>query len=174
MKRVVLVFGLIAGLAAPAGQQEERRGSEAPDRATPTCNTVEVDAAAQRITGQWREGYSEGNAGRVAALYAIDAVYLTEHFASGMVQGRTAIQAYVQRGVDAGYKVDRTEILRTDCSGEMAYVVDRYSAKNAGQKTMGVNLVALRKAQGEWRIVAYEAAVPDPATAVRTLEQAKP
>jgi hypothetical protein len=34
---------------------------------------------------------------------------------------------------------------------------------------MGVNLVVLRKVGQKWMIVAPEAAVPDPATAVETL-----
>jgi hypothetical protein len=34
---------------------------------------------------------------------------------------------------------------------------------------MGVNLVVLRKKDGRWWIVAHEAAVPDPASAIRNL-----
>jgi len=52
----------------------------------------------------------------------------------------------------------------------ISYTVDRYESTNAGQKAFGVNLVVLKKIAGEWKIVAHEAAVPDPATAVHSLE----
>ena len=134
---------------------------------------AEDDAALRQIPEEWMRLYNAGNAAGVAGLYAPDAVYLTQHYLTGIVPGRAAIQAYVQRGVDAGYKVDSIEVLQTDCSGTMAYVVDRYTATNAGQKAMGVNLVVLRKDARQWRIVAHEAAVPDPAMAVQTLDVPK-
>jgi len=41
---------------------------------------------------------------------------------------------------------------------------------NAGRNDLGVNLVVLRKREGRWMIVAHEAAVPDPASAVQSLK----
>lgn len=38
---------------------------------------------------------------------------------------------------------------------------------------IGVNLVVLRKIAGKWLIVAHESAVPDPATAIQTLDPAQ-
>jgi ketosteroid isomerase-like protein len=148
--------------APPAGQTANR------DR--PRCGSPGDDLQFARITEEWKQNYNVGNAAGVAVLYAPEAIYLTQHFVTGMVEGCRAIQAYVQRGVDAHYRVDSIEVLRAARSGDLGYVVDRYTSMNAGQKTMEVNLVVLRKLGGQWRIVAQEAAVPDPANAVQQLD----
>jgi ketosteroid isomerase-like protein len=132
-----------------------------------TCK--EIDKVARQIAVDWKDGYNSGNAEQVAALYTEDAYYLTQHFVSGIVKGRANIRAYVQRGVDAKYHVDSIEILATDCSGNMAYSIDRYESTNGGQKAFGVNVVVIKKFADGWRIVAHEAAVPDPATAIQKL-----
>jgi hypothetical protein len=46
-----------------------------------------------QIIEQWREGYNSGSASKVAALYKEDAYYLTQHFITGIVKGRAAIQS---------------------------------------------------------------------------------
>jgi ketosteroid isomerase-like protein len=130
------------------------------------CKT-EDEAAIRHIAERWKEGYNGGNAADVASLYEENAFYLTQHFVTGILHGRTAIKAYVQRGVDAGYHIDSIDILSSECSGKLAYTVGRYEATNAGQKAVGVNLVVLKKTGKKWLIAAHEAAVPDPATAVQ-------
>ena len=172
--KTALIVGLLLGFAVPAMQREcGGVNGRTPAPEATGCGAVKDDTALREIPETWKENYNAGNAAGVAALYAPDAVYLTQHYVAGIVSGRAAIQAYVQRGVDTGYKVDGIEVLRTDCSGDMAYVVDRYTATNAGHPAMGVNLVVLRKSDGTWRIVAHEAAVPDPATAVQSLDGSK-
>jgi uncharacterized protein (TIGR02246 family) len=136
----------------------------------PHCSIPADDAALNQISKDWKEGYNSGNAAKVAALYADDAYYLTQHFATGILHGRAAMQAYVQRGVDAHYQVDKIDVVMTECNGDMAYTVARYESTNAGQKAFGVNLVVLRKIAGKWLIVAHESAVPDPATAIQQLD----
>jgi len=170
-------WGVLLGLwlAAAAATHEEAtpRAALVETRDTPGCGSAAEESQLQSISAQWKQSYNQGNAAGVAALYAPDAIYLTQHFVTGIVEGRPAIQAYVQRGADAQYRVDSIEELRTVCSGDMAYVVDRYTSTNAGQKAIGVNLVVLRKISGKWMIVAHEAAVPDPATAVQHLDVPK-
>ena len=126
-------------------------------------------SAIRDIPERWKAAYNAGQASRVSALYAEDAYYLTQHFISGVIHGRADIQAYVQRGVDARYHVDSIEVLVARCSGDLAYVITRYQSTNAGRNDMGVNLVILQKTKGHWMIVAHEAAVPDPATAIQHL-----
>ncbi|MBE0651340.1 MAG: nuclear transport factor 2 family protein [Bacteroidales bacterium] len=126
--------------------------------------------AISAIIHQWQNGYNNGNAEKVAMLYTPDAWYLTQHFITGIVQGRAAIQAYVQRGVDARYHIDSIRILKLQHSGDFAYVIDRYDATNGDRKDFGLNLVVLRKIKGHWFIVAHEAAVPDMANAVKKLD----
>jgi uncharacterized protein (TIGR02246 family) len=166
-----MFFLALLGLAGAVFQQQPEPGKVSTGSVpAAACRVAEEDAALREIPETWRRLYNAGDAAGVAALYAPNAMYLTQHYITGVVAGRKAIQAYVQRGVDAGYQVNSIEVLRTDCSGQMGYVLDRYTATNAGQKTMGVNLVVLRKDGGQWKIVAHEAAVPDPATAVQSLD----
>lgn len=134
------------------------------------CTSPSIDKALRNVTEQWKDGYNNGNAAKVAALYSEDAYYLTQHFVTGIVHGRAAIQAYVQRGVDARYHVDSIRTISVDCSPEFAYAITRYDATNGGQKAFGVNVVVLKKIRGKWLIVAHEAAVPDPETAIHKLD----
>ncbi len=117
--------------------------------------------------------YNSGNAAKVAALYTEDAYYLTQHFVSGFVHPRSQIEAYIQRGVDARYHVDTIKVVRLECSVALAYIVARYEATNTGQKVFGVNIIVLKKVQGNWLIVAHESAVPDPTTAIKSVELPK-
>jgi uncharacterized protein (TIGR02246 family) len=154
--------------ALPALAQDQAPGAPAPSVARNGCSASDA-AALRAVVEQWKDGYNSGHAAQVAALYRADATYLTQHFATGIVAGRANIQAYVQRGVDARYHVDSITILAMDCSGDLAYVIDRYESTNAGEKAFGLNLVVSRKSGGKWLIVAHEAAVPGP-TAIQRLD----
>jgi uncharacterized protein (TIGR02246 family) len=132
------------------------------------------EVALRAVSEVWKDAYNGKDAARVASLYAEDAYYLTQHFAAGIIHPRTNIQAYVQRGVDANYRVDSIEIVALNCADDFAYTITQYRSTNGGEKAMGVNLVVLRKMDGKWRIVAHEAAVPHPATAVQSLDPVKP
>lgn len=168
MKKFLLASVILIGSAAA---QTQKSAPHPPAAAVHDGCTIQgADQAAKQIAEGGKNGYNRGDAVSVAALYSEDAYYLTQHFVTGIVRGREKIRAYVQRGVDAGYHIDAIQILSTDCSGDLAYTVDRYESTNAGQKAFGVNLVVLKKIGKDWRIVAHEAAVPDPATAIQNLE----
>ena len=167
MKIFLALSALLGSLAAFA---QLPASPPAPVPAADACASPEAKQIAQQMVDTWKAAYNAGDAARVAALYAEDADYLTQHFVTGVVHGRTQIQAYVQRGVDAHFHIDSIQILSIGCVPDLIYVVDRYESTNAGQKAMGVNLVVARRTPAGWRIVAHEAAVPDPATAVRQLD----
>ncbi len=167
MKPLLALSALLCSLAS-FGQQPVTTSDVIP--AAPACSNPEAIQIAQQIMDTWKAAYNAGDAARVGALYAEDADYLTQHFVTGVVHGRAQIQAYVQRGVDAHFRIDSIRILSIGCVPDLIYVVDRYESTNAGQKAMGVNLVVVRRTPVGWRIVAHEAAVPDPATAVQRLE----
>jgi uncharacterized protein (TIGR02246 family) len=160
---------LIILVCTAARSQEKAQNSQTGAPVQPGCSSSADAMAIRSIADHWRDAYNSGSAAEVADLYAADADYLTQHFITGIIHGRRAIQAYVQRGVDAHYHIDSIQIISMGCSGDIAYTVGRYKSTNAGRKAMGVNLVVLRKIKGRWLIVAHEAAVPDPATAVRHL-----
>jgi len=137
-----------------------------------SCKVDADNAALQQIVVDWKDGYNGGDAAKVAALYTDDAYYLTQHYFTGVVHGKAAIKAYVQRGVDAKYHIDGIQVITMECSGDSAYVITRYDSTNAGQQAFGVNLVVLRRIGGHWLIVAHESAVPDPVAAVQRLDTA--
>jgi uncharacterized protein (TIGR02246 family) len=134
------------------------------------CGIPSVKNAIEKVAHDWKEGYNAEDPAAVAALYAEDATYLTQHFATGIVHGRRAIQAYVKVGTYAKYKIESLRVLASGCSRDFAYDITRYDSINAGQRGFGVNLVLLRKIEGKWLIVAHESAVPDPSTAIHRLD----
>lgn len=164
MKSLPLLATLVACVVLPLGVQSNATKPEGPQ-----CGSPADEEAVRGISKAWKEGYNGGHAAQVAALYSEDAYYLTQHFLTGIVHPRPLIQAYVQRGVDARYHIDSIETLKNYCSGDFAYAITRYRSTNGGVEAMGVNLVVMRKIAGKWLIVAHESAVPDPATAIRSL-----
>jgi uncharacterized protein (TIGR02246 family) len=138
------------------------------------CGDPAVKSAIVRIADDWKAGYNAGDPEKVAVLYAEDATYLTQHFATGIVHGRAAIRAYVKKGTDAKYKIDSLTVLTSGCASDFAWAITRYESTNGVQKAFGVNLVLMRKINGKWLIVAHEAAVPDAATAIKTLDVENP
>jgi uncharacterized protein (TIGR02246 family) len=167
MNKVLLLCTILFSAAAVCAQSQ---GTHASAADTQNHCAMADETALREIPQRWKDGYNNGDAAKVALLYAADAYYLTQHFVTGIVHGRAAIQAYVQRGVDAKYHIDSIQIMAMGCSSNLAYTVGKYESTNAGQKAFGVNLVVLRKTGGRWLIVAHEAAVPDPATAVQHLD----
>jgi len=168
MQRWILLVILLSAIIANA----QSKPADASTGAIPqnsSCTSLD-ETALRQISEQWKDGYNNGNAAKVAALYTEDAYYLTQHFVAGFVHPRSQIQAYVQRGVDARYHIDTIDVVRLECSRDLAYTVARYESTNAGQKAFGVNLVVLKRIEGKWLIVAHESAVPDAATAIQSLD----
>jgi uncharacterized protein (TIGR02246 family) len=170
MAKKMLLLSVVLICAGAVRSQEFREGSRAGLDVQNGCTDAADVKAIRQIAVQWKDRYNSGDAAGVASLYAENADYLTQHYITGIIHGRATIQAYVQRGVDAHYHIDSIQILSMGCSSNIAYTVGRYESTTAGQKAMGVNLVVVRKMNGRWYIVAHEAAVPDPATAVRHLD----
>lgn len=162
MKTMLTLIAIVVCCIAALAQSATAQSCSADDR-----------KALDQIAPQWMDGYNRGDAAAVGALYTPDAYYLTQHFVTGIVQGREMIQAYVQKGVDARYHIDKIDVMRTECSGDFAYTIDRYESTNGGQKAFGVNVVVLKKIAGKWKIVAHEAAVPDASTAIQSLDKPK-
>lgn len=169
MKRILLL-AVVLTCSVEARSQAAPVSGRADTEAGNGCTDAAAVKAIRQIAVQWKDRYNNGDASGVASLYAGNADYLTQHYITGIIHGRAAIQAYVQRGVDAHYHIDSIQVISMACSGGFAYTVGRYESTNAGQRATGVNLVVVRKLKGRWLIVAHEAAVPDPSTAVRRLD----
>ena len=89
------------------------------------CSVPSDDRAIRDIPERWKAAYNAGQASQVSALYSDDVYYLTQHFVTGIIHGRSDIQAYVQRGIDAKYRIHAIEVLATQCSGNFAYAITR-------------------------------------------------
>jgi uncharacterized protein (TIGR02246 family) len=133
-------------LAAPVGATDE------------TDLGSDTDRAIRRVPEEWKAAYNAKDAAGVAALYAPDGYYVSAHV---VAHGRPEIQAYFQRGMDAGGHIDHIQILASGHAGDLAYTVGTYEATNAGQKVRGRNVVVLRKLRGRWLMVAHETVVAD-------------
>jgi uncharacterized protein (TIGR02246 family) len=115
----------------------------------------------RQIPQIWMEAYNHNDAAAATALYADDGYYVSQHLSTGIIQGREAIKANIQRGIDSGGHVDSIEVLTIAISGDMAYSVGTYQATNAGLKVTGRNIVVCRKINGKWLIVAHTSVVPE-------------
>ena len=117
-----------------------------------------VEQALRRVAADWQAAYNAKDAAAVASLYTPDAYYVSAHV---VAHGRQEIQAYFQRGIDAGGHIDAIQILSSSRSSDLAYWVGTYEATNAGQKVRGRNVVVVRQVTDRWLIVAHESVVSD-------------
>ena len=120
--------------------------------------TAVAEQTLQALADKWKAAYNAKDAAAVASLYTPDAYYVSAHV---VARGRQEIQAYFQRGIDAGGHIDTIQILSNGRSGDLAYWVGTYEATNAGQKVRGRNVVVMRKVGATWQIVAHESVVAD-------------
>jgi uncharacterized protein (TIGR02246 family) len=151
-RRIVLAALLCMGVAPTPVVPVRAEGQRQTDAASAT------DQAVLKVAEEWKAAYNAKDAAAVAALYTADAYYVSAHV---VAHGRPEIQAYFQRGIDAGGHIDTIQILASSQSGELAYTVGTYEATNAGQKVRGRNIVVVRKVGGRWLMAAHESVVAD-------------
>ncbi|MBN1406920.1 MAG: DUF4440 domain-containing protein [Calditrichaceae bacterium] len=104
---------------------------------------------------RWQAAYNSGDAKQLIPLYAEDAVYMSSHVIGLVANGRDRIVEYFQSGISMGGHIDTIELLSITCSCELAVLVCRYEATNAGEKAIGRNMLALRKINGTWLIIKH-------------------
>ncbi|HTP12234.1 MAG TPA: DUF4440 domain-containing protein [Bacteroidota bacterium] len=147
MKRLSILLLLVTSVSA---QQKFASPSQSAD-----------EQQIRRIAEEWKDTYNRNDAAAGAALYAEDGYYVSQHLTTGIIQGRDAIRANIQRGIDSGGHVDSIEVLRLEIKGDFAYEVGTYQATNAGQKVTGRNILVFKKINGTWLIVAHTSVVPE-------------
>lgn len=116
------------------------------------------EAAIRQIPEDWIRFYNAGDAAKVAALYTDDGYYLSAHI---MAHGRHAIEAYWERGINAGGHLDFIKPLTVYFTGDLAYCAGTYQATNAGLTVDGRILIVLKKVNGKWLMAAHETVVRD-------------
>ena len=138
--------------------------SAASSQAVETPRTAAADesnishSAIVSIAEQWKTAYNSGDPARVAALYTDDGYYLSAHV---LAHGRTQIEAYWQKGILAGGRIDFIRALMVHASGGLGYAVGTYQATNAGVTVDGRVLLVFRRIDGRWLIAAHETVVRD-------------
>lgn len=110
--RLASTLVLSLALYIPIAQGQTSQPASDSIRAT-HCSVPSDDRAIRDISERWKAAYNNGQASQVSALYSDDAYYLTQHFVSGIIHDRFDIQAYVQRGIDAKYRIAAIEVLAT-------------------------------------------------------------
>ena len=104
---------------------------------------------------QYREAYNNNNAGVLTSMYAEEAEYISSHVPGLVARGRNAVIVNHQRGMNLGGHLDSIELLTVNMSDDLAVLVCRYLANNAGQKADGRTLLVLKKKSGTWLIVTH-------------------
>ncbi len=109
----------------------------------------------QLQTEKWKQAYNSLNAQNLVALYSEDAQYISSHVAGLVEYGRNDLITNFQNGMNMGGKIDSVEILRMDVSGNLATLLCKYQATNAGVTVIGRNLLVLKKIKGKWLITIH-------------------
>ncbi len=136
MKYVYAIIAIFMLALSPALAQEDAE----------LRNTIEA------ANEQFMAAFNEGDAAGVAALYTEDAQLMPDN--SEILEGRDAIQAYWQGGMDAGIARVELDVLEVGGMGDTLYEVSTYTIY-APDDTMidrGKYIIIWRQEDGEWRI----------------------
>jgi len=98
---------------------------------------------------------SSGDAAGVTALYTEDAKLLPPN--SEILEGREAIQAFWQGGMDMGIKEAKLETVIVEAQGDAAYEIGKYTLiiKPTGGPVItdkGKYLVVWKRQDGSWKL----------------------
>lgn len=96
------------------------------------------------------EAINAKNAAAVANQYSEDAAILPP--GAGRTDGRDAIQAYWQAGIDAGLSEVSIVATGVDVLGERSVTVGTLSGKMGGADLTGKYVVVGKKTEGGWKI----------------------
>lgn len=108
-----------------------------------------------RLAEQWRLSHNSKDAQNLAPLYAEEAEYISAHVPGLAAKGRNALLSYFQNGMDLGGHLDVIEVLSINLSCELATLLCKYEATNAGQKAVGRNLLVLKRIGKNWLILTH-------------------
>ncbi|HET7206286.1 MAG TPA: nuclear transport factor 2 family protein [Terriglobales bacterium] len=117
-------------------------------------------AEMQRIRESWVAEFNAGQADKVAAFYAPEAVLMRW---DGTVHGYDSILAEMRRSVAAGAHDYVVHSLHVERSGDLAYDTGAYNVTLRDRVVEGNYVIVLRKIKGKWLIVAHSS-VPNPRT----------
>jgi ketosteroid isomerase-like protein len=109
----------------------------------------------QLQTEKWKQAYNSLNSQNLIPLYSEDAQYISSHVEGLVENGRNDLITNFQNGMNMGGKIDSVEILRMEVSGNLATLLCKYQATNAGVTVIGRNLLVMKKIKGKWFITIH-------------------
>ncbi|MGE5602500.1 MAG: YybH family protein [Nitrososphaerales archaeon] len=110
---------------------------------------------------RWEEAYNRGDAAGVAAFYTEQASWCGSM--SGVVKGRAAIEAALQKLMDAGLKTIKVQTVEAEIQGNQAYGVTRFQFFGpSGQPLYSGNALSVAERQGGKLRTHHHWAVGDP------------
>ena len=114
-----------------------------------------ADSTFIQIADRWLKAYNGDDPTALTPLYAPNAQYISSHVQGLVAFGREAVIANFGRGMKMGGHLDTLEVLSVNRSCELATVLCRYHANNAGKKVSGRTLLVLKKIDAVWLIVLH-------------------
>ena len=104
------------------------------------------------IRNQYLQAYNSHNADAVLALYADDAVLLSE---AGVFTGRSEIRKWLQVALDQGSVLEAITAIREKPDNSIAYGTGRTKRLVGQEVHLGRYLIVLEKRGGKWMIVEH-------------------
>ncbi len=117
-----------------------------------------IDALAREfnlLAQRWRDAYNSGDSTALTSMYAEDADYISGHVSGLVAHGRNQVITNFLNGIRLGGHVDSVSIISIEQSCDLASLLCRYEATNAGQKAAGRNLLVVKRIGNRWLIVMH-------------------
>ena len=116
---------------------------------------VDIRAEVEAVNEKWMAAFNGGDAAGVAALYTEDGHSLPPN--TEKVDGREAIQSFLQDGIDVGYKDIVIETVEAEVSGDTAYEMGKYtitleSAEGEVVTETGKYVNIWKYVEGSWKL----------------------
>lgn len=146
MKKIMLCFTLLMITANVFAQVKAGEGVVQKDA---------DDSVLVKIAERWMKAYNGTDAKELEPLYSEDAQYISGHVAGLVAQGRDSVIANFAKGMKLGGHLEELEVLSIIRSCDLATVLCKYEANNAGQKASGRNLLVLKKIEMQWFIIIH-------------------
>jgi uncharacterized protein (TIGR02246 family) len=115
-------------------------------------NSDEVRDAFTSICQQFQKLYNNGDAEGLASLYSEDAKILSPNM--DFVEGKNAIQTFWQGALEMGVKSFKSEIIETDSSGNLGYLVGKYTLYGSENQEIdqGKYISVAKNIDGKWKV----------------------
>ena len=118
----------------------------------PQTSPDEIRDAFLSVCKQFETSFDQGDAQGLASLYSEDAKILPPNM--DIVEGKNSAQTYWQGALDMGIKSFKGELIDTDASGNLGYLVGKYTLfDNDNQEVdQGKWISVLKNIDGKWKV----------------------